>query len=111
MKTDPLQQQNLVDDAGMPAGGLHVSPGCTIVWQNGPLGRGDDRQAPNGAFVENVIQAARDRIYWYQTVCDGRFCCEENAHALGALDHALEALNSRTGRREDAGTEGTHAED
>lgn len=111
MRTDPLQQQNFVDDAGLPAGGLHVSPGCTIVWQNGPLGRGDDRQAPNGAFVENVIQATIDRIGWYQTVCDGRFVCDENSVALFHLRRALEELESRTARREDAGTEGTHAED
>ena len=107
----PIQSFNLTDDEGLPAGGVHVSPGCTIAWQNGPLGRGEDRQAPNGAFVENVIQAALERIEWYQTVSDGRFACPENALVITHLQEALSALNARTRRREVADIEGTHAEE
>lgn len=129
MNTEPLQQKNFIDDAGMPAGGIHVSPGCTIVWQDGPLGRHTSdcalhgalvgshtpcdcggRSEPNGAFVENVIRAAVVRIRWYQTVCDGRFACPENGQALDHLNLALSILNNRTIRREKAGIEGTHAE-
>lgn len=111
MKTEPLQQKNHTDKEGMPAGGVHVSPGCVIAWQDGPLGRAGKRREPNGAFVENVLRASRDRIEWYQTVNGGCFACEENAIALEHLDAALEALDLRTKRREAAGTEGTHAED
>lgn len=100
---------NNVDDAGMPAGGSVGGVGLQILWQNGPLGRDGDRVAPNGAFVETVISAARKRIEWYQEVCGGRFRCDENARAIIFLEDALEALNSRTQRRERAGTEGTHA--
>lgn len=104
MITDPYQSENhTVND--LPSGGFHASTGCTIVWQKGPLGRGDDRTAPNGAFVETVIKAARDRIDYYQ---QSKFACAENAEAIRLLDAALKALNSRTARRESAGVEGTH---
>lgn len=53
-----------------------------------------------------MIGAAADRIRYYQ---GGRFHCEENARALLHLEAALEALNSRTARREAENTEGTHA--
>lgn len=93
------------DEDGNPAGGVTQGTGFTISWQNGPLGRGDDRTAPNGAFVESVISAALERIAFYQA---SKFACAENARAASHLISALEILNKRTARREDAGTEGTH---
>ena len=102
---------NVVDDSGMPAGGCVHGTGIIIDWQDGPLGTGDDRQEPNGAFVEDVIEAASQRIEWCQTACDGRFQCKENEKAIGHLASALAYLESRTARRTAAGVEGTHAED
>lgn len=95
------------DEQGRPAGGLTVSTGLVIAWQNGPLGRvgTDGRIAPNGCFVETVIAAAIDRLEYYQ---NSGFTCEENAMAIRSLEQALAALESRTIRRERAGTEGTH---
>ena len=95
-------------DLGKPAGGMVKGTGLAISWQDGPLGRGEDRQAPNGAFVEGVIEAARQRIKWYN---DNGFSCQENLDALGHLEQALMHLNSRTQRRESAGVEGTHERD
>ncbi len=89
----------------MPAGGTTFGNGFAIAWQNGPLGRGPEREEPNGAFVEDVITAALDRIEFYQ---DGRFACEENARAIEHLKLALQALESRTRRREQQQVEGTH---
>jgi len=80
----------------------------TISWQNGPLGRGEARREPNGAFVETVISAALDRLEWYQQT---GFACEENATAISCLSSALSCLNQRTTRREAASIEGTHAEE
>lgn len=100
--------KNVTDENGNPTGGVVVGTGFTIAWQDGPLGRGDDRQEPNGAFVEDVIDAARERILFFQA---SKFACEENAEALRCLTEALAALNSRTARRESAGIEGTHAEE
>lgn len=102
---------NFVDEQGNPTGGSVKGTGIWIAWQDGPLGRGEDRRGPNGAFVEDVIDAARQRILFYQDASEGRFGCEENRTALIALTEALEALDSRTQRREERGIEGTHVEE
>lgn len=106
MNQIPDYVTNLVDDDGKPAGGFVLGPGIAIAWQRGPLGRGDERLAPNGTFVETVIGSARQRLAWYQ---DTQFACDENAKAIAYLDAALGELNARTQRREAAGVEGTHA--
>lgn len=94
-------------DDGMPLGGVSSGRGFTISWQNGPLGQGESRREPNGAFVEDVIDAALRRINAYQ---ESRFACDSNARAIEHLQMALEALESRTRDRERRGVEGTHSE-
>lgn len=96
-----------VDENGMPAGGDTTGLGINISWQNGPLGRGPERKEPNGAFVEGVIAAALDRIYFYQST---KLKCRENAIAITKLEEALHWLNHRTYEREQREVEGTHAE-
>lgn len=93
------------DANGNPAGGCTFGTGFTISWQNGPLGRGDERIEPNGAFVETIIFAAYDRLAFYQA---SKFNCEENSRAMTHLEKALEILNGRTARREKQNVEGTH---
>ena len=95
------------DENGMPTGGTTFGKGFAIGWQAGPLGRGTERQEPNGAFVEDIIAAAADRIAYYQ---GGKFACEENAAAWLHLQTALELLEERTRRREARQVEGTHQE-
>ena len=95
------------DENSNPAGGVSCGKGFTISWQNGPLGRGIDRKEPNGAFVETIIAAAKDRIEFYQK---SRFNCEENARAILHLEAALDILNNRTKDREKREVEGTHKE-
>jgi hypothetical protein len=90
---------------GAPEGGHTFGPGFAIAWQRGPLGRGDDRQPQNGAFVEDVIKAAIDRIEHYQA---SKFKSDFNAIALNHLNAALASLKSRTIDREARGVEGTH---
>ena len=97
--------QNVTDANGNPAGGFYKTTGIDIKWQDGPLGRDGDRIAPNGAFVENVIDAAVKRIQYYQ---DSKFNCRENAIALTHLETALLWLNKRTQDREERKVEGTH---
>lgn len=94
------------DADGNPAGGTTYGNGFAIGWQNGPLGRGLDREEPNGAFVEDVIAAAVDRIEFYQ---GSRFESDYNARALKHLQEALQALHQRTADREARDVEGTHA--
>ena len=94
------------DDAdGNPAGGTTFGNGFCIGWQNGPLGRGENRKSPNGAFVEDIISAAADRIQYYQ---ESKFACERNANALLHLKQAMEELHARTADREARDVEGTH---
>ncbi len=98
--------ENRVDENGNPTGGSVRGVGLSIDWQNGPLGRGEERKEPNGAFVETVIDAARQRIEAYQA---SKFKCRENALAITKLEEALHWLNARTNRREKQNVEGTHA--
>ena len=100
---------NHQDDNGNPAGGWVQGTGLRIDWQNGPLGRDADRKDPNGAFVETVISAVKQRIEWYQTASNGKFKCVENTLAISHLEAALNILNERTKSREDRKVEGTHA--
>lgn len=97
---------NWLDANSNPAGGVASGKGFAISWQNGPLGRGEDRKEPNGAFVETIIKAAKQRIEHYQT---SKFNCQHNAEAIYHLGEALRWLNERTQKRETAGTEGTHS--
>lgn len=113
-----VEFHNYVDGDGNPAGGFAVGTGIEITWQNGPLGSGEDRLEPNGAFVEDLIALCIERIRFYQTggvetppggiEHRGRFACRENALALTHLEEALLWLDKRTRDRQARGVEGTH---
>ncbi len=102
-----FEAKNNVDEDGAPAGGSVKGTGFDIEWQNGPVGRvgSAERVAPTGAFVEDVIAAALQRIHHYQ---DGQFRCRENSIAITKLEEALMWLDSRTKRRVEQNVEGTH---
>lgn len=102
----PITANHFVDDDGNPAGGTTFGQGFCIGWQNGPLSRGDERREPNGAFVQDIIAAAVDRLVFYQR---SRFFCHANAVAIEHLHAALGELRGRTAEREHRGVEGTHA--
>lgn len=93
------------DDNGNPSGGVSHAVGAVIVWQKGPLGRGEVRQEPNGAFVETIIAIAKDRLEFYQ---QSKFACQENEEAINFLESALKILDARTRAREEREVEGTH---
>ena len=92
------------DELGCPEGGQTFGTGFAISWQRGPLGRGEAREEPNGAFVEDVIAAAKDRLEFYQ---ESRFANGYNAVAIEHLRMALDSLNQRTIDRESRKVEGT----
>ena len=98
---------NNTDEEGNPSGGSAEGIGVKIEWQNGPLGRGEERKEPNGAFVETIIDIARQRIQYYQ---NSKFSCRENAIAITKLEEALLWLTKRTADREARDVEGTHKE-
>lgn len=101
----PFEFHNYVDGDGNPAGGDASATGISITWQNGPLGRGEERKEPNGAFVETVLAIAAERLKFYQ---NSRFACTENEQALQKVEAAIASLKNRTARREQAGVEGEH---
>ena len=108
MKVNSINEcsvKNTNDVNGNPGGGIVKGIGLRIDWQEGPLGRDENRVEPNGAFVETVISAAKQRIEYYQY---GKFECRENAMAITKLDEALLWLNKRTMDREERKVEGTH---
>jgi len=100
-----LEATNELDADGNPTGGWVSGTGIDIHWQDGPLGTGADRKEPSGAFVEGVIQAAIQRLEFFQ---ESKFKCRENALAITKLEEALHWLNHRTKMRQDRGVEGTH---
>ena len=103
----PIKENHYNDSDGNPGGGTTFGYGFAIGWQNGPVKRidCDFPPAPNGAFVEDIIQAAIGRIKYYQ---ESEFACVENERALSHLMCALARLNERTADRERRGVEGTH---
>jgi hypothetical protein len=105
MNNQEIVAVNYTDENGNPAGGSVTGRGIRIVWQEGPLGRGEERQEPNGAFVETVIRGAKQRLEYYQ---DSKFNCMENQIAIEHLTDALAILAERTAKREEKGVEGTH---
>lgn len=98
------------DENGNPMGGCFTSRGVTIEWQKGPLGKTPEERenSRNGAFVEDILIAAKSRLEFYQRT---PFACDENDEAIARIEEALEFLAQRTERREKAGIEGTHAEE
>lgn len=93
------------DENGNPSGGNTFGNGFAIGWQNGPLGRGEERKEPNGAFVEDVILAVIDRLEYYQA---SKFECKANFEAIRCLIEARDHLDARTKKREERQVEGTH---
>lgn len=101
-----IKSAHFLDAQGNPAGGSTFGDGFAISWRNGPLREPDGTpHERNGAFVEDVLESVIDRIDFYER---SRFACDENKRALLHLRSALNELHTRTARRLDQGTEGTH---
>jgi hypothetical protein len=107
MEERNFDETHWLDSAGRSAGGCTTGVGFTISWQNGPLGRDGDRKKPNGAFVEDIIDAAIGRLEFCQS---GQFASEYNERAIAKLRLAVTELNNRTADREKRAVEGTHAQ-
>lgn len=88
----------------MPAGGISGGQGFEVIWQDGPV---SEPGSQPGAFVEDLLEAVRDRLQFYQRAAGGKYACEENMLAIEKISEALGALDARTRRREARGVEGT----
>ena len=95
-----LELRNEVDDFGRPKGGTAEGTGLEVSYQAGPIGEG----GRNGAFIEDLLMAAVDRLDFYQ---GGVFACRENAIAKTKIEEALHWLDHRTENRKRRGVEGT----
>ena len=107
VKWDECRRAHWVDKDDNPAGGFFQSDGILISWQNGPLGEVGtaDRKDPNGAFVEDVIDAIGSFIKHIRSYFKNP---EVVTVVLMQLMNANEILDARTKRRVMAKTEGTH---
>ncbi len=81
------------DKKECPAGGETTGPGLVVTWKSAP---GNHRKH-DGATVEDLIEAAVDRLHFYQRT---KFACNYNRSALTFLNNALQQLDRRTADRE-----------
>ena len=94
---------NWLDADGNPAGGYIRGLGIEIHFQDGPLGRGEERRTPNGAFVEDIIEGLVHRMEFYQST---RYACRPNGMTITKLEEAQLWGQYRTRKREERGVEG-----
>lgn len=103
-----LECTDLTDADGNPTGGGISGPGFAVCWQHGPRGLqpGSTELMPaTGAFVEDLIVAARHRLSFFQ---QSKFECGENELAIHHLSEALAAMGTRRADRAARGVEGRH---
>lgn len=103
--SEELVKSNFMsDERGNPTGGntWMEAPGArqtgeevaiAINWQDGLVG--PDGQ--NGAFIEDVLEAARQRLQWFNQ--NQKFRCRENSVAITKIEEALQWLDWRTRQR------------
>jgi len=86
----------------LPQSGYVTGPGLTVVWQDGPRAKQTDGSlaTANGAFVEDVLLAAKERLAFFQST---KFNHPANDEAITYIEKALESLNSRAKNRESQG--------
>jgi len=111
-QSEQLVRSNFtVDENGNPTGGRTIldidrSDGlCSVVeieYQDGIIGDGGQ----TGAFVEDVIEAARQRLLFFNS--NPRFRCRENSLAITKLEEALQWLDWRTRQRDLQGVENSY---
>lgn len=117
-----IEAINKLDENENPTGGsvkLDLSsgdqyrlPAITIRWQDGPRGTGEIASTgetiladPNGAFVEDVLWAALQRLEFFN---ESKFRDRANSLAITHIEQALQALKDRQLERSYRSVEGKH---
>lgn len=115
-----LVATNQLDDNENPTGGfvdLYVTEHedsdeklergvLQIFWQDGPRGKADGTLAePNGAFVEDVLWAALQRLEFFN---ESKYRDRANSLAITHIEQALQALKDRQLERSYRNVEGKH---
>lgn len=108
---------NELDENENPTGGsvdLHVTkhgddefPALIINWQDGARGEQgkDGPDDPNGAFVEDVLWAALQRLEFFN---ESKYRDRANSLAITHIEQALQALKDRQLERSHRDVEGKH---
>lgn len=114
---EKLVATNVVDVDNNPTGGSarlligdSYSPDSEVLkvkWQDGPRGipNSDQLLPPNGAFVEDVIWAALQRLEFFN---EGKYRDRANSIAITKIEEALQALKNRQLERSFRKVEGKH---
>lgn len=106
-QSNKIRARNYTDQDGNPSGGYAQGPGMTVVFQDGPRGKIGESLAPaNGAFVEDLMVAAMQRLSFFQ---GSQYAHPANAEAIVHLDRAIAALNARAEERKARGVLGVNA--
>ena len=106
-QSNVLRCRNYTDANGNPAGGYAHGVGITISWQDGPRGKNSsgELEPANGAFVEDALAAAFQRLAHFQ---NSKFKHERNAEAMEHIQNAINALNRRASERSSRGVLGSN---
>lgn len=113
-----IEATNQLDEGGNPTGGfvdlyvgeeVEYAPAhvVKILWQDGPRGRGEGKPLaePNGAFVEDVLWAALQRLEFFN---ESKYRDRANSLAITHIEQALQALKDRQLERSHRNVEGKH---
>lgn len=112
-----IEATNKLDHEGNPTGGdvyLKVTkdgdaefPALVVNWQDGPRGQGEGKPLaePNGAFVEDVLWAALQRLEFFN---QSKYRDRANSLAITHIEQALQALKDRQLERSHRNVEGKH---
>ena len=92
---------------GNPLGGNSYGIGFAIGWQNGPTKQENGEFERNGAFVEEVIEAAIGRLEFYQS---SAYANDYNEAAASHLKSAIQLLLDRRKDRVSRGVYGMNAQ-
>jgi hypothetical protein len=116
-----IEAVNKLDSDANPTGGsvdLHVTkngdsefPALIVNWQDGPRGMATNPDGsptladPNGAFVEDVLWAALQRLEFFN---ESKYRDRGNSLAITHIEGALQALKDRQLERSYRNVEGKH---
>ena len=111
VSTEPIGEDvrggHYLNDEGFPTGGYATATGMLVVFQDCPnKKRAKQCYVKSGAFVEDLLVAAKGRLEFFQT--SDKVKCEENRAAIIAIEAALAVLGARRNRRIAEGKYGTH---
>lgn len=93
-QSNPVRSRNYVDENGNPAGGYAHGIGLCVNFQDGPRGKtdGGELKPANGAFVEDLLVAAAERLRFFQS---SQFAHPANQEAINHINEAIRTLHVR----------------